>query len=86
MVENGSISESTLVQALQLCQFLRTQGDKLREKFAPLLSSQCIGEQELEAAIIDSQIMRRSVETLLIEKYHVRKPDVGQALSTLNYS
>ena len=82
LVENGWISESTLVQALQLCQFLRSQGDKLREKFAPLLSSQCMSEQELEAAIIDSQVMRRSVETILVEKYHISKQDIGQALST----
>ena len=82
LVENGWISESTLVQALQLYQFLRSQGDKLREKFAPLLSNQSLSEQELEAAIIDSQIMQRSVETILVEKYHISKQDIGQALST----
>ena len=82
LVENGWISESTLAQALQLSQFLRSQGDKLREKFAPLLSNQCLSEQELEAAIIDSQVLQRSVETILVEKYHISKQDIGQALST----
>jgi type II secretory ATPase GspE/PulE/Tfp pilus assembly ATPase PilB-like protein len=82
LVENGWISEAALVQALQLYQFLRSQGDKIREKFAPLLSSRCLNEQELEAAIIDSQIMQRPVETILVEKYQIRKQDIGQALST----
>ena len=81
LVENGWISESTLVQALQLYQFLRSQGDKLREKLAPLLSNKCLSEQELETAIIDSQIMQRSVETILVEKYHISKQDLGRALS-----
>ncbi len=82
LVENGWISESTLTQTLQLYQFLRSQGDKLREKFALLLSSQRMNEQELEAAIIDSQVMQRSVEAILVEKYHVSKQDIGRALST----
>ena len=81
LVENGWISESALIQALQLYHFLRSQGDKLREKLAPLLSNQCLSEQDLEAAIIDSQIMRRSVETILVEKYHISKQDLGRTLS-----
>lgn len=51
-------------------------------KFDALVSGNLLSQQELEQAIIEAREKQRSLESILLETYHIRKQDIGTALSS----
>jgi len=50
-------------------------------RFDELVTNNFISQTELDAAIAEARETQRSVEAVLMEKYHVSKPVLGQAIS-----
>ena len=50
-------------------------------KFDTLVSNNVLSQPELDQAIIEAREKQRSLESILMEAYHIRKPQLGQALS-----
>ena len=88
LVEKGWITETVLASALyfqsQLALRPANQVDqnnkKAQGKFADLVNTQRLTQQELEAAITKAQEAQRPIETVLMEKYKLTKREIGDAL------
>src|SRR5215813_3923773 len=50
-------------------------------RFDGLLAANLVSEKELDAAVAEAREKQRTVEAVLMEKYHVSKKDLGQSLS-----
>ncbi len=51
-------------------------------KFDALVSSNLLSQQELDLAIVEARDKQRTLESILMETYHIRKQDLGNTLST----
>lgn len=51
-------------------------------KFDSLVTSNLLSQQELDLAIAEARDKQRPLEAVLMETYHIRKQDIGNALST----
>ncbi len=51
-------------------------------KFDSLVTSNLLSQQELDLAIAEARDKQRPLEAVLMETYHIRKQDLGNALST----
>jgi type II secretory ATPase GspE/PulE/Tfp pilus assembly ATPase PilB-like protein len=51
-------------------------------KFDALVTSNLLGQQELELAISEARDKQRPLEAILMETHRIRKQDIGNALST----
>ena len=73
LVEKGYIDEATLIRAL----YDQSQA----RKFQALVAAGRLSQRDLDTVVREAEIHRRPVETLLMERYKLRKQEVGAALS-----
>lgn len=82
LVERGYIDEAALIRAL----YEQSQGASDSEnrnpaQFDALVAAGRLNQQELDTVLREAQSGQRPVETLLMERYKLRKHEVGAALS-----
>lgn len=78
LLEKGWLTEAILIQAL----FQQAENAKRRMgRFDGLITSQRITQAQLEAARAEAREEGCPIETILLEKYHVSKQDLGASLS-----
>ena len=81
LVESGYIDEVTLIRTLYE-QSRAGDGQKHKSgKFDALVAAGRLSQQEVDAVVREAQSHHRSVETLLMERYKLKKQEVGAALS-----
>jgi type II secretory ATPase GspE/PulE/Tfp pilus assembly ATPase PilB-like protein len=82
LVEKGLIDDATLIRALyKQSQQTDPPGRRTGGKFAPLIISGRLQPQELDAIIRIADSKCLPVETVLMERKHVTKQELGAALS-----
>src|SRR5262249_28043184 len=82
LIDNGWLDEKTLRYALyQQVQLADKAVYRLFQKFAALLTNQCLMPHDLLAAIVESRERHHSVETVLMERYQISKQEIGYALT-----
>ena len=82
LVEKGLIDEPALIRALyKQSQHVSPPGKRTGGKFAALIISGRLQQQELDAIVKKAETTRRSVESLLIEQRKLTKQELGAALS-----
>jgi type II secretory ATPase GspE/PulE/Tfp pilus assembly ATPase PilB-like protein len=81
LVEKGYIDEATLIRAL----YDQSQASDCENgrtgKFQALVAAGRLSQRDLDTVVREAEIHRRPVETLLMERYKLRKQEVGAALS-----
>ena len=81
LVEGGYIDEATLIRALYE-QSQASDGEKHKPgKFAALVAAGRLSQQEVDTVLREAQTHQRPVETLLMERYKLKKQEMGAALS-----
>jgi type II secretory ATPase GspE/PulE/Tfp pilus assembly ATPase PilB-like protein len=82
LVEKGLIDEPALIRALyKQSQHANPPGKRTGGKFAALIISGRLQQQELDAIVKKAEVERRPVESLLIEQRKLTKQELGAALS-----
>jgi type II secretory ATPase GspE/PulE/Tfp pilus assembly ATPase PilB-like protein len=82
LVEKGLIDDGALIRALyKQSQQTDPPGRRTGGKFAPLIVSGRLQPQELDAIVRIAESKRLPVETVLMERKHVTKQELGAALS-----
>ncbi len=82
LVEKGLIDDAALIRALyRQSQQTDPPGRRTGGKFAPLIISGRLQPQELDAIVRIAESKRLPVETVLMERKHVTKQELGAALS-----
>jgi len=82
LVEKGLIDDAALIRALyKQSQQTDPPGRRTGGKFAPLIISGRLQPQELDAIVRIAESKRLPVETILMERKHVTKQELGAALS-----
>jgi hypothetical protein len=82
LVEKGLIDEPALIRALyKQSQHASPPGKRTGGKFAALIISGRLQQQELDAIVKKAEVERRPVESLLIEQRRLTKQELGAALS-----
>jgi hypothetical protein len=81
LIDKGYIDEAALIRAL----YEQSQAGNCEKpkqgKFAALVATRRLSQRDLDLALREAQIQQRPVEVLLMERYKLKKQEVGGALS-----
>ncbi|HEX7226650.1 MAG TPA: ATPase, T2SS/T4P/T4SS family, partial [Candidatus Binatia bacterium] len=81
LIEKGYIDEAGLIRAL----YEQSQAgncERLKQgKYDALVATRRLSQRDLDLALRESQIQQRPVEILLMERYKLKKQELGAALS-----
>ncbi len=79
LIEKGYIDEAALIRALY--EQSQTGDCKKPGKFDALVAARRLSQRDLDLALREAQIQQRPIEILLMERYKLKKQEVGAALS-----
>jgi type II secretory ATPase GspE/PulE/Tfp pilus assembly ATPase PilB-like protein len=81
LVEKGYIDEAALIRAL----YEQSQAGNCEKpkqgKFDALVATRRLSQRDLDQAVREAEIQQRPVEVLLMERYKLKKQELGAALS-----
>ncbi|HEX6438799.1 MAG TPA: ATPase, T2SS/T4P/T4SS family [Candidatus Binatia bacterium] len=81
LIEKGYINEAALIRALYE-QSEPANSDKRKQgKFDALVATRRLSQRDLDQALREAQIQQRPAEALLMERYKLKKQELGAALS-----
>ncbi len=79
LIEKGYIDEAGLIRALY--EQSQTGDGKKPGKFDALVTAHRLSQRDLDLALREAQIQQRPIEIVLMERYKLKKQEVGAALS-----
>ncbi len=79
LIEKGYIDEAGLIRALY--EQSQTSDGKKPGKFDALVTAHRLSQRDLDLALREAQIQQRPIEIVLMERYKLKKQEVGAALS-----
>ena len=80
LIEKGYIDEAALIRAVYEQSHAGTCPNPKQGKFDALVATRRLSQRDLDLAVREAQAQQRPIETLLIERYKLKKQEVGAAL------
>jgi Type II secretion system (T2SS), protein E, N-terminal domain len=80
LIEEGYIDEAALIRALYEQSQAGHREKSKQAKFYALVATGRISQRDLDLALREAQAQQRPIENLLIERYKLRKQEVGAAI------